>query len=163
MVGQWRDGYEIPVINERAVRAAAGILFVFGAIAWGAAFVHQDRSYLQPFGFYFLADMAIRVVLGDRWSPTLLLGALIVRGQQPEWVGATQKETAWWFGLAIGLAACSSMGLLAGPIWVTLAICALCLSLLQLEAAFGICVGCKLHRLLGRGEPQHCPGGVCSH
>lgn len=27
-IGTWRSGYAVPVINERAVRAAAGLLFL---------------------------------------------------------------------------------------------------------------------------------------
>ena len=138
-IGVLRPDYDVPVINERAVRAGAGILFLGGAIA-----------------------MLRRVTAGDRWSPTLTLGRLVVYRQQPEWVGAPQKAFAWWLGFALALVACSSMGLLAAPLWLTLALCGLCLSLLFLETAFGICVGCALQRVLSKTSPQYCPGGTCT-
>jgi hypothetical protein len=30
-----------------------------------------------------------------------------------------------------------------------------------LEAAFSICVGCILYKMIMREKPEHCPGGVC--
>lgn len=70
-------GYDIPVINERAVRASAGILFLGGAIAYGIAFATDSPEALKPFGMYFIVDMALRIILGDRWSPTIALGRLL--------------------------------------------------------------------------------------
>jgi len=40
-------------------------------------------------------------------------------------------------------------------------VCVLCLTLMFLEAAFSICVGCKIYKFITREDPQHCPGGVC--
>ncbi|MCC6269892.1 MAG: DUF4395 domain-containing protein [Microbacteriaceae bacterium] len=155
-------GYDIPVINERAVRAAAGLLFLGGAISYGFAIVAESTQPLKPFGMFFILDMLIRVGVGDRWSPSLALGRLIVIRQTPEWVGARQKEFAWWLGFGLALISCSAMGLLAAPLWITLALCGLCLSMLFLETAFGICVGCALQSLFDTTPPQYCPGGTCS-
>ncbi|MCW5954727.1 MAG: DUF4395 family protein, partial [Propionibacteriaceae bacterium] len=52
-------------------------------------------------------------------------------------------------------------GLLAAPLWVTLALCSLCLTLLFLETAFGICVGCALQTRFGKQRPMYCPGDSC--
>lgn len=155
-------GYGIPVINERAVRAAAGLLFLGGAIAYGIAIGTDSPKALTPFGMFFIIGMALRIILGDRWSPSLALGRLIVFRQKPEWVGARQKEFAWWLGFIMATIACSSMGLFAGPFWVTLALCGLCLTFIFMEAAFGICVGCSLQKLFDKTPPQYCPGGSCT-
>ncbi len=160
-VGLLVPGYEVPVIDERAVRAAAGILFLGGGIAFMLAVFEQSARPLRPFGMFFVMDMFIRVVVGDRWSPTLALGRLIVRRQRPEWVGAAQKEFAWWLGLGLALTSCMTMGLLAAPLWVTLVLCGICLSLLFLETAFGICVGCALQTRFGKQAPRYCPGASC--
>ena len=40
-------------------------------------------------------------------------------------------------------------------------ICLICLMLLFFEAAFGICIGCKLFNLLNKEKAQLCPGNVC--
>lgn len=160
-VGRMVPGYAIAVINERAVRASAGLLFLGGAVGFGYAAATGSTRGLQAFGMIFMLDMIIRVAVGDRWSPSLALGRLIVRRQQPEWVGAPQKVFAWWMGFGLAVISCSTMGLLAAPLWVTMSLCGLCLSLLYLETAFGICVGCALQRRFSRTAPQYCAGGVC--
>lgn len=160
-IGQNITGYEVPVINERAVRGAAGILFLLGMIAMGAALITDSVQPLQPFGMFFMLDMLTRVTFGDRFSPTLAIARVIVRKQQPEWVGAEQKGFAWWLGLGIAIVSCSAMGLFAAPLWLTAILCGLCLSLLYLETAFGICVGCALHQRFSKRPTLYCPGGTC--
>ncbi len=161
VVGKMVPGYLVPVINERAVRASAGILFLAGAIAWGIALATGSINALKPFGIYFVIDMGIRVTLGDKWSPSMMLGRLAVHGQKPEWVGASQKVFAWWLGFGMAATFCATTGYLSAPLWVALALCGLCLSLLFLETAFGICVGCKLQSLFSKQQPMYCPGGTC--
>ncbi|WP_125100761.1 DUF4395 domain-containing protein [Leucobacter chromiireducens] len=160
-IGRIVPGYAIPVIDERAVRAAAGILFLLGGAAFATALFTGSARPLQPFGMFFMIDMLLRVTAGDRWSPTLLLGRLAVKGQRPEWVGAPQKEFAWWLGFGLSLVACASMGLFAAPLWLTLALCGVCLTLLFLETAFGICIGCALRGRFGKQPLMYCPGGTC--
>lgn len=160
-IGRIVPDYAIPVINERAVRAAAGMLFLLGAAAFATAFFTGSTTLMQLFGMLFMADMLLRVVAGDRWSPTLILGRLAVRAQRPEWVGAPQKEFAWWLGFSLAVVSCASMGLLASPLWLTLVLCGVCLALLFLETAFGLCVGCALQLRFGRQQPIYCPGDTC--
>lgn len=161
MIGRRVPGYAVPVVDERAVRAAAGLLFLGGAISWGLAAHTGSQQPLQPFGMLFMIDMLLRVLVGDAWSPSLVLGRLIVSRQRPEWVGAPQKAFAWWLGFGLALVSCAAMGVLQAPHWLTLALCGLCLSLLFVETAFGICIGCRLQSVLGRRAPQHCPGDSC--
>lgn len=161
-IGQHVPRYSIPVINERAVRAAAGILLVFGGTAFAATYFTGQSRPLQAFGMFFMIDMLVRVTVSDRWSPTLFVGRLAVRRQQPEWVGAPQKEFAWWMGFGLALISCASMGLFAAPLWLTMALCGICLALLFFETAFGICVGCALQNRFSKEPAQYCPGGVCT-
>lgn len=161
-IGAIVPGYNVPVINERAVRAAAGILFLIGGWAFVTAATTGAMRPLQVFGMLFVADMLIRITAGDRWSPAMALGSLAVRGQRPEWVGASQKEFAWWLGIGLAIISCSTMGLFAVPLAVTLSLCGICLSFLFLETAFGICVGCALQSLLGTEAPRYCSGDSCA-
>ena len=87
---------------------------------------------------------------------------LVVHRQRPEWVGAAQKEFAWWLGFGLAAVSCATMGLFAAPLWLTLTLCGLCLSILFLETAFGICVGCALQSRFGRTPPRYCPGDSCA-
>jgi hypothetical protein len=161
--GEMVKGIDIPVFNERAVRAAAGLLFVFGAFAWSTAFFTGDVSLMRAFGFIFFIDMIIRLALSHRLAPSLALGVLIVRWQRPEWVGAAQKKTAWWLGFAIAFTACMGFGWLNFPLLWMLVLCGVCLAFLFLEAAFGICVGCELHRVFSKTPPELCPGDRCTY
>ena len=161
--GEIVSGYNIPVFNEREVRASAGILFLFGftsfLIAWTTGYVLPMRG----FAILFLFDILIRLFVSPKFSPTMALGRLIVRKQRPEFVGAPQKRFAWTLGLALALFSCFAMGWLAAPLWQVLSLCGLCVSVLFLETAFGICVGCELQKIFSNTAPQYCPGDSCDN
>lgn len=161
--GETVPGYSIPVFNEREVRASAGILFLFGILGYVSVWFTGDIRPLQGFAMLFMIDMFVRLFVSPRLSPTLLLGKLFVYRQRPEWVGAPQKRVAWGIGLALAMVSCASLGLLAFPIAVALTLCAVCLVVLFLETAFGICVGCDLYRLFSKEKPLYCPGDVCTY
>ena len=161
--GEKVDGIDIPVFNERAVRASAGLLFLVGIVGWMLAFTTGNFQPLRAFGALFLIEMVMRLAVGHRFAPSMALGSLLVRWQRPEWVGASQKRFAWWLGFGIAAIGCTGFGWLGLPGWLMLSLCGLCLSLLFLEAAMGICVGCELQRLFAKEPPQLCPGDRCSY
>ncbi len=160
--GEVVPGYRIPVLNEREIRAAAGILFVLMFAAIAGAVLRGSFVLLKYAIAVFLPDMLIRVFVSPRYSPTLILGRLIVRNQVPEYVGARQKKFAW----VIGVALASVMFLLVnvmntyGPI--SGIICLVCLVFLFCETAFGICIGCKVYGLVMGEKAEHCPGETCA-
>jgi len=159
--GERVEGYAIPVLNEREIRAGAGLLFVLMFVAILRAMLLGHFVLLKYAATWFLVDIAIRLV-NPRYAPSLIVGRLIVRNQVPEYVGAPQKRFAWFIGLALALV---MMGLQVvantfGPI--TGIICLVCLVFLFFESAFGICLGCLVYPLFHRGEVQHCPGEVCT-
>src|SRR5664279_1923332 len=101
--GEDVDGYEIPVLNEREIRAAAGILFVFAFLSVLLAILKGNFVLLKYFILGFLFDFIIRLFISPKFSPTLIIGRLIVRRQVPEYVGAVQKKFAWVIGLFLVL------------------------------------------------------------
>ena len=161
--GEKVEGIDIPVFNERAVRASAGILFLLGFSAVSYAFFTGDFQPVRGFAILFLVDMGIRIGLNHRFAPSMALGALIVRSQRPEWVGAAQKRLAWSLGFGMAFVACLGMGFLGFQNEYMLLFCSFCLSLMFLETAFGICVGCELYRVFSKEKPQLCPGDVCDY
>lgn len=96
-----------------------------------------------------------------KYAPSLVLGRIAVRKQQPEYVGAPQKRFVWFIGFV--LAACMMYLVVfhnaRGP--ANLLICALCLLLLFFESAFGICIGCAIYNVFNKDKAQLCPGNVC--
>ena len=161
--GEFVDGITIPVINERAVRASAGLLFLFGTIGFMTAALTGDFQLLRMFGMTFMLDMMMRLFVGTRFTPSLIIGSLIVRRQRPEWVGAEQKKLAWTFGLVMAFVSCGAMGFLGLSGEITLALCSVCLVLLFIESAFGICVGCEFQRLFSKTKPELCSGDTCTY
>jgi hypothetical protein len=159
--GEEVEGYRIPVLNEREIRAAAGILFLMMFVAIAAAVTKGSFLLLKYAVAIILPDILIRVFVNPRFAPSLVLGRLIVRNQVPEYVGAQQKRFAWIIGavLASGMFILVNVMNTYSPI--SGLICLTCLVFLFFEAAFGICLGCKVYALLYREKAQHCPGEVC--
>jgi peptidoglycan/LPS O-acetylase OafA/YrhL len=159
--GEVVEGYAVPVLNEREIRAAAGILFV--ATFLSLLFILFDNNFI-PIKFVipvFLADILVRVFVSPRFSPTLIVGRLIVGNQTPEYVAAEPKRLAWMIGIALASMMFVLMVVMNTYSIITGLTCLVCLIFLFFEAAFGICLGCKFYKLVYRREPQLCPGEVC--
>jgi hypothetical protein len=159
--GEGVEGYNIPVLNEREIRAAAGILFVMMFLSIFMAAVKQDFLMLKYATTIFLTDILIRVFINPKYSPTLIIGRLIVSNQTPEYVGAAQKKFAWIIGIFLASVMFILMVLVNSFSPITGIICLICLIFLFFESAFGICLGCKFYNLFYKEKAQHCPGEVC--
>lgn len=161
--GEIVEGFDFEVFNEREVRASAGLLFMFGFSGFVTALNTHDFRLVQSFAIFFLFDMIIRVTVSPKFSPTMALGRLAVYWQRPEWVNARPKRLAWGLGFGLAITTCFLMGRLGAPLPVVMALCAVCMGLLFLEAAFGICVGCLLQQRFSKEKPQLCPGDTCNY
>lgn len=159
--GEDVDGYSISVLNEREIRAGAGILFVIMFIAILMAIMKGDFLLLKYAVTFFLTDILIRVLINPKFAPTLIMGRLIVRNQTPEYVGAQQKKFAWIIGIILALTMFVLQVVVNSYSPITGLICLICLIFLFFETSFGICIGCKVYNLFYRGKAQHCPGEVC--
>jgi len=158
--GETVEGYPVRVVNERTVRAAAGLLFFPAVVSFMNALLTANYQPTRLFVIVFLIDMTLRMI-NPRFAPSMIVGGWIVRKQTPDWVGAPQKRFAWGLGLLLGAAMLYLMVLnrFMGPL--NMLVCASCLTLMFFETAFGICLGCKLYNVFNREKAQLCPGGVC--
>lgn len=159
--GEDVEGYEIPVLNEREIRAAAGILFAWAFLAINAAIMKGSFALLKYFILAFLVDFIIRVLINPKYAPTLIIGRLIVRRQTPEYVGAAQKKFAWIIGLTLVLIMLVLVVYLNSYSPISGLICLICLIFLLFESAFGICLGCLFYGWFYGKKAQYCPGEVC--
>ncbi len=159
--GQHHPDYTVLVLNERAVRASAGILFFFALIGFMNAWLIGNFQPTRVFVLLFLMDFGIRIFVNPQYAPSLIMGQWVVRKQQPEYVGAPQKRFAWAIGFVLALLMSYLMifNSLVGP--MNLLVCGTCLALMFVESAFGICIGCKIYNALNQEKAQLCPGGVC--
>lgn len=159
--GEDVPGYQIRVVNEREVRAAAGLFFVLMFTAILSAILKQNFTLLKYAVVIFLVDFAIRVLINPRFAPSLILGRLIVRNQTPEYVGAPQKKFAWIIGLTLAVIMLIFQVIVNSYSPITGLICMICLVFLFFETSLGICLGCKFYPLFFKDKVQYCPGEVC--
>ena len=159
--GETVAGYNIPVLNEREIRASAGILFIFMFFSWMLVIFKESYFMIKFFNTIFLTDFIIRVMISPRYSPSLIIGRLIVGGQIPEYVGAAQKKFAWKIGLVLAIIIFLLVVVLNTTSFIAGIICLICLIFLFFEAVFGICLGCKFYPMFHKEKTQYCPGGVC--
>jgi hypothetical protein len=159
--GEEVEGYNIPVLNEREIRAGAGIFFVLMFLSIVTAILKSDFTLLKFAIIMFLTDFVIRVFVNPKFAPTLIIGRLIVRNQNPEYVGAKQKKFAWIIGVVLALTMFVLVVVLNTYSPISGLICFICLIFLLFESAFGICIGCKVYSLVYREKAQYCPGEVC--
>ena len=160
--GEKVAGFDIPVFNEREVRAAAGIVFFFAFIAFMNGFLTGNNEPTKLMVSVFLLDFVIRLFISPRYAPSMVLGRWIVNNQVPEYVGAPQKRWAWGLGLILAAIMFYLVVLneVRGP--VNILVCGLCLSFLFFEAVFGICIGCKVYGWFHKEEAKYCPGDSCN-
>ena len=156
-----------PVVNENEVRAAAGLTMAVGAIAFSFAYFAKQYLPLQVVASLFFVEFLIRVTAGIRYSPTGVVARAMTFNQPPQWVSARPKRFAWSLGLAMTFAMTiitndGIRGLLPRTI------CLICLTLMWLESALGLCLGCRIHALIVRrgwaaSDPafEVCADGAC--
>lgn len=159
--GENLPGYHIPVLNEREVRASAGILFLFIFISIMRVALVGDFQMLKFFVVIFLTDFIVRIFISPKFAPTLILGRLIVSNQVPEYVGAAQKRFAWIIGLSLAATMFLLLVVMNAHSFITGSACILCLVFLFLESAFGICLGCLMYHWIYKNKAQYCPGEIC--
>ena len=159
--GENVEGYSIRVLNEREIRASAGILFLATFISLMFVVFENNFSPIKYVITFFLADFIIRVLVNPKFSPTLIIGRLIVRNQVPEYVGAQQKKFAWIIGVTLSATMFIFMVVVNSYSPITGIICLICLVFLFFESAFGICLGCKFYPLFFKEKAQYCPGEIC--
>jgi len=159
--GEDVEGYTIPVLNEREIRAAAGMLFL--ATFTSLMFILFKGNFI-PIKYvvtFFLTDFMIRVFINPAFSPTLIFARLIVHNQTPEYVGAAQKKFAWIIGVVLSAIMFFFFVIVNANSLITGIICLTCLIFLFFESVFGICLGCLFYPLFFKDKVQYCPGEVC--
>ena len=159
--GEHVEGYDIPVLNEREIRASAGILFVFMFMSLMLAIFKNNFLLIKYVITLFLTDFLIRVFVNPKYSPTLIIGRLIVRRQTPEYVGAAQKQFAWIIGLVLATVMFIHRVIVNASSPIAGLICLICLIFLFFESAFGICLVCLFYGWFHIEKVQYCPGEVC--
>jgi hypothetical protein len=90
-IGEDVEGYAVPVLNEREIRASAGMLFLAMLLSYLLIIFEGNFLLIKYVITIFFADMTIRVCVNPGFSPSLIIGRLIVRNQTPEYVGQDKR------------------------------------------------------------------------
>ena len=159
--GETVEGYNIPVLNEREIRASAGILYFFMFQAWMLVIFKEEFFMIKLVNTIFLIDFIIRIFISPKYSPSLIIGRMFVGRQIPEYVGAAPKKFAWTIGLVLASTIFLLLVVMNSTSIITGINCQICLIFLFFEAVFGICLGCKFYPLFHKEKTQYCPGGTC--
>lgn len=159
--GEIVEGYNIPVLNEREIRAAAGILFLFTFLSLLLILLKGNFLLIKYVITVFMVDFMIRVFINPKYAPTLIISRWIVSRQNPEYVGAAQKKFAWIIGVILSATMFVLMVIVNSYSPITGIICLICLAFLFFESVFGICLGCLFYNLFYKEKAQHCPGEIC--
>jgi hypothetical protein len=146
-------------------------MFLLGIIAFINGFILQKYAIIPYISGILALSFLIGIFINPKFSPTVFIAYLFVRKQSPLPIGAVQKRFAWSLGLILTTTIfILSLFLLKDVSYFepVCMLCLVCLTLLFLETAFGICVGCKLYFLSVRykllkkpvGNPN-CMGDSC--
>lgn len=156
------------VLNERAIRATAGLMLAAAVFGFTRAYLLQEYLLLKIVIISFFIDFGIKIFLSPVLAPYSIIGTFITRKQKPEWVGAIQKRFAWSIGFLIATTMLILFVFMEVRGFVPLLFCSICMFFMWLETSFGICVGCKIYwKFVDWGiikKPEiapACPGGAC--
>lgn len=170
--GEYIEGKSFKVLDERSVRASSGVMFLLGAFASINGFILNNYAIIPYIAGFLVLSFFVSVFINPKYSPTMLIGRIFVGRQSPLYIGAIQKKFAWSLGLVLStIIFVLSLFLLNDSTYFdsVCLLCIVCLILLYLETAFGICVGCKIYflaiktRLLPKPkEKPNCMGDSCA-
>ncbi len=171
--GEYIDAIPFKVLDERKMRASAGIMFLFGLFASINGFILSRYAIIPYIMGGFVLNFMIGLFINPKYSPTVILASVFVWRQSPLYIGAVQKKFAWSLGLGLsGTIFVLSLFLQTDKSYFepVCMLCIICLLLLYLETAFGICVGCKLYQLAVAikllpkpKEKPNCMGDSCTN
>jgi len=148
--GEYVNNSSYKVLDERAVRANSGIMLMLGAFAAINGFILKNYIVVPYVSGILLFSFGISVFVNPKFSPIYFISRMIVWKQTPLYIGAVQKRFAWSLGFLLSAIIFGLSFKLLGDVTYFEPVCLLCLIciiLLYLETAFGICVGCKLYRI----------------
>ncbi len=148
--GENVEGIRYKVLNEREVRATAGLLFFSILVTLIAAVFFSNYKPIPYVSGFIMLNFAISIFFNPKYAPVNYIAALIVSKQEPIYIGAIQKRFAWSLGLTLA----AVVFFLSIPLQADATLfesvcflCLICMLLMFIETAFGICIGCQIYFL----------------
>lgn len=170
--GEYKEGINYKVLDERVMRGSAGIMLILAFVAFVNGFILREFIVIPYIAGFLALNFIIGIFIGSQFTPSILISQLVVKKQTPFYIGAIQKKFAWSLGLSLSTVIfILSLFLLKDATYFdpVCMLCLICIALLYLETAFGICVGCKLYdaaiklnMFKAPDEKPNCMGDSCN-
>jgi hypothetical protein len=90
--GEYIEGKEFKVLDERSMRASAGIMFLFGLVASINGFMLQNFEVIPYLSGFLVFNFLVGIFINPKFSPTVILSSLFIRKQSALPIGAVQKS-----------------------------------------------------------------------
>ena len=169
--GEYIEGTNYKVLDERRMRGSAGLMLLLGLIAFINGFILQNFIVIPYIAGFLMLNFIIGIFINPKFSPTIFIARLFVYKQSPLPIGAIQKKFAWSLGLGLSVVIFTLSLFLVNDISFfdpVCLLCLICLVLLYFESVFGICIGCKIYYLFislklfkEPKEKPNCMGDAC--
>ncbi len=169
--GEYKEGFSYKTLDEREVRASAGIMLFFAMVAFINVGFLQRYFVISFVSGGLMLNFLIGLFINPKFAPTMIVARMLVRKQSPLPIGAIQKKFAWSLGLVLSSLIFGFSLLLLNDLTyfkIVCMLCVICLWILFFETAFGICLGCQIYhyalklKLLPQPkEKPNCMGDSC--
>ncbi|MDA3928152.1 MAG: DUF4395 domain-containing protein [Prolixibacteraceae bacterium] len=170
--GEYIGERKFKSLDERVMRGSSGIMLLLAFIAFTNGFILNNYKVIPFISGFLMLNFMIGIFINPKFSPTVFIAKLLVYKQSPLPIGAIQKKFAWSLGLVLSITIFALSFFLLDDVSYFEPVCMLCLiciALLFLETAFGICIGCKFYQLFIKlkiiptpKERPNCMGDSCS-
>jgi hypothetical protein len=89
--GEYMEGTNYKVLDERIVRGSAGVMFLLGIVAFINGFIIKNYIVIPYISGVLALSFMIAVFINPKFSPTVFIATLMVSKQSRLPIGAIQK------------------------------------------------------------------------
>jgi len=125
--GEYLNGSQFKVLDEREVRASAGIMFFLALIAFINVDFFQRFYVVSAVSGFLMINFMIGIFINPKYAPTMMIAKMIVKDQSALPIGAIQKKFAWGLGLGLAITIFVLSLFLLGDLRFFKPVCLLCL------------------------------------
>jgi hypothetical protein len=135
-------------VDENLMKHSATVMLYWGLATFTFGYMMQLFWILPWMLGLFVLNFMIGLFIKLEYAPSMLIAKLLHK-EEPQPIGAVQKQFAWYLGLLVSIISLVlSIFLQSDPdLFVLLCgLCIFCNSMLYFEAILGFCVGCQLYK-----------------
>lgn len=136
------------VVNEKAVRLNAWIIFIIWVIVFIYTIITRDLFYLSIILPVLFLDFFLKISVWPSYSFFSILSNYLVKNKEKEYVWAKQKRFAWAIWFIMSWLTMTLIFLFWICFLIPMLLCLWCLIFMFLEAFYWYCVWCTIYVFL---------------